>query len=109
MSRRANGSAPGRDGSRKRHMVSADSMPSLPSHVRLHHDETRGRWVLLAPERLLEPDEAALDTLKLCDGRTTVKSISERLSEEYNAPAERILEDILAMLQDLADKDFLRA
>ncbi len=83
-------------------------MPFLPDHVRLHHDETRGRWVLLAPERLLEPDAPALDTLKLCDGRTTVKDISAKLSAAYNAPAEQILKDITAMLQDLADKGFLR-
>ncbi len=89
-------------------MVSADSMPALPDHVRLHHDEARARWVLLAPERLLEPDDAALDTLKLCDGRTTVRAISGKLGEAYNAPAEKILEDIIVMLQDLADKDFLR-
>ena len=96
----------GRD--RTRCIVSADSMPFLPNHVRLHHDKTRGQWVLLAPERLLEPDGPALDTLKLCDGRTTVKAISNQLSKEYEAPVSQILSDIVMMLQDLADKDFLR-
>ncbi len=93
---------------RERCVVLADSMPFLPDHVRLHHDETRGRWVLLAPERLLEPDGPALDTLKLCDGHTTVRAISGKLSEAYNAPEAQILRDIIVMLQDLADKDFLR-
>lgn len=104
----AGGPGGGGDRVRTRLVVSPDSTPVLPDHVRLHHDEARGRWVLLAPERLLEPDEAALETLRLCDGRTTVKAISNHLSKSYNAPADEILRDIIAMLQDLADKDFLR-
>ena len=95
-------------GARTRPVVSPDSTPALPDHVRLHHDEGRGRWVLLAPERLLEPDEAALETLRMCDGSTTVRAISNRLGASYNAPADEILRDIIVMLQDLADKDFLR-
>ncbi len=83
-------------------------MPVLPDHVRLHHDKGRKRWVLLAPERLLEPDEAALETLRMCDGCTTVLAISTCLGQSYNAPADEILKDIIVMLQDLADKDFLR-
>ena len=97
------------DGGRTRCVLSADSMPFLPDHVKLHHDATRARWVLLAPERLLEPNETALDTLRLCDGRTTVKDISDKLSETYNMPAEKILGEVITMLQGLADKDFLRA
>ena len=56
----------------------------------------------------LSPTGPALDTLKLCDGRTTVKAISNQLSKEYEAPVSQILSDIVMMLQDLADKDFLR-
>ncbi len=102
------GGSGGGSGERTRLVVSSDSTPALPDHVRLHHDEARGRWVLLAPERLLEPDEAALEALRMCDGRTTVKAISNHLSKSYNASVDEILEDIIAMLQDLADKDFLR-
>ena len=79
----------------------------LPSHVRLHHDKVRDAWVLLAPERLLTPDETALEILRLCDGKTTVAGISLKLAEEYNAPVDEIQKDVLAMLQDLADKDFM--
>lgn len=104
------GNAPGgaNNGARERAVVSPDSTPALPDHVRLHHDQARDRWVLLAPERLLEPSEPALDTLRMCDGKTTVQDISNRLGKAYNAPVEQILGDILMMLQDLADKDFLR-
>ena len=90
-----------------RNIISAESVPMLPSHVRLHHDKVRDAWVLLAPERLLTPDETALEVLRLCDGKTTVASISLKLAEEYNAPVDEIQKDVLTMLQDLADKDFM--
>ena len=90
-----------------RTMVKAESLPVLPSHVRLHHDTVRDTWVLLAPERLLTPDETALEILRLCDAKTTVTEISEKLSKEYNAPADEIQKDVQAMLQDLVDKDFM--
>ena len=93
---------------KQRNMVSAGSSPSLPAHVQLHHDTARDRWVLLAPERLLEPDEVALNVLNLCDGKKTVQQISDELARDYNAPVEQIQNDILPMLQDLADKDFLQ-
>ncbi len=90
-----------------RTMVSAESIPILPTHIRLHHDKVRDAWVLLAPERLLTPDEIALEILRLCDGKTTVAAISEKLAKEYNAPSEEIQKDVKTMLQDLVDKDFM--
>ena len=96
------------DRRRTRLIVSPDSMPVLSGHVRWHHDKGRKRWVLLAPERLLEPDETALETLRMCDGCTTVRAISIRLGQSYNASADEILEDITTVLQDLTDKGFLR-
>ena len=92
----------------QRNVITAASKPSLPIHVRLHHDKTRERWVVLAPERLLEPDEAAISTLRLCDGETSVQDIALKLAEEYNASDQDILKDILSMLQDLADKNFIK-
>ena len=93
---------------RKRRLVSAESTPALPPHVKLHHDKTRERWVLLAPERLLEPDEVALGILRLCDGKTTLLSIAQTFAKSYNAPEDQILKDIEVLIQDLADKDFIR-
>ena len=91
----------------QREMVSAKSIPILPTHIRLHHDKVRDAWVLLAPERLLTPDEIALAVLRLCDGKTTVAAISEKLAKEYNAPSDEIQKDVESMLQDLVDKDFM--
>src|SRR5258708_38295041 len=48
--------------------VSEASRPLLPRHARLKFDETRRRWVILAPERVLVPDEIAVEVLQLCNG-----------------------------------------
>jgi pyrroloquinoline quinone biosynthesis protein D len=48
--------------------VSEASRPMLPRHAKLKFDETRKVWVILAPERVLAPDEIAVEVLQLCDG-----------------------------------------
>jgi pyrroloquinoline quinone biosynthesis protein D len=95
---------PGRAGRRQRAVLSAESRPALARGRRLHYDEPRDRWVIQAPERVLSPDPIAVEVLKLCDGSHTVAEVAESLSVRYNAPKEQIEADILAMLQDLADK-----
>jgi pyrroloquinoline quinone biosynthesis protein D len=87
--------------------VSEMSRPVLPRHAKLKFDETRQVWVILAPERVLAPDEIAVEVLKLCDGIKSVGQIADLLAEKYAAPREAILTDVIAMLQDLADKGFL--
>ncbi len=94
-------------GTRSRLLVSETTRAVLPRHVRLRHDAVRDRWVLLAPERVLMPDEAAVEVLQLCDGARTVGEIVDGLAAKYAAPREEIAADIVAMLQDLADKAFL--
>jgi pyrroloquinoline quinone biosynthesis protein D len=69
----------------------------------LHHDEARDRWVIQAPERVFVPDAIAVAVLQLCDGSRSVADLAETLSTRYDAPKERILEDIADMLQRLAD------
>jgi pyrroloquinoline quinone biosynthesis protein D len=63
--------------------------------------------VILAPERVLAPDEIAVEVLKLCDGQRSVGQMVDMLAEKYAAPREAIATDVVAMLQDLADKGFL--
>ena len=86
--------------------VSEASRPVLPRHAKLKFDETRQVWVLLAPERVLAPDEIAVEVLKLCGG-VSVGEIVDQLAAKYAAPRDAILADVIAMLQDLADKGFL--
>ena len=87
--------------------VSETSRPLLPRHARLKFDETRRRWVILAPERVLAPDEIAVEVLQLCDGVRSVEQMIDQLTEKYTADRGAIGTDVIAMLQDLADKGFL--
>ena len=92
-----------------RAIVSAASRPELPRHIKLRHDAARDSWTILAPERIFTPDAIALAVLKLCDATRTVEDIAIELARTYNAPKDRILADITAMLQDLADKGVVKA
>jgi pyrroloquinoline quinone biosynthesis protein D len=87
--------------------VSETSRPKLPRHAKLKFDETRQVWVLLAPERVLAPDEIAVEVLQLCDSVRSVADMVDLLAAKYSAPREAIASDVIAMLQDLADKGFL--
>jgi pyrroloquinoline quinone biosynthesis protein D len=87
--------------------VSEASRPVLPRHARLKFDETRQRWVILAPERVLAPDEIAVEILQLCDGARSVAQMIDQLAAKYAAERAAIGADVIAMLQNLADKGFL--
>jgi pyrroloquinoline quinone biosynthesis protein D len=87
--------------------VSEASRPIMPRHARLKFDEVRRRWVILAPERVLAPDEIAVEILQLCDGARSVEQMIDQLAAKYAAERAAIGTDVIAMLQDLADKGFL--
>ena len=87
--------------------VTEASRPVLPRHAKLKFDETRKVWVILAPERVLAPDEIAVEVLQLCDGVRSVEAIIDQLAAKYTADRGAISTDVIAMLQDLADKGFL--
>jgi pyrroloquinoline quinone biosynthesis protein D len=91
----------------RRLSVSEASRPVLPRHARLKFDETRQRWVILAPERVLAPDDIAVEVLQLCDGARSVADMIDVLAAKYAAPRADIGADVIVMLQDLADKGFL--
>jgi|APFEC2959095171_1045051.scaffolds.fasta_scaffold13627_2 pyrroloquinoline quinone biosynthesis protein D len=88
-------------------IVAGDTVLAMPRHIKLRHDPGRGRWIILAPERVFNPDETAVEVLKLLDGQRSVNAIAETLSQEYQAPLDVVTDDILAMLQDLTDKGVL--
>ena len=94
---------------RTRAIVTAETRPAMPPHIKLRHDTGRGRWLILAPERVFEPDAIAVEVLKLCDGQRAVADIAAVLAKEYNAPKEEITADVITMLQDLADKGVVKA
>ena len=88
-------------------IVTADTKLAMPRHIKLRHDAGRGRWIILAPERVFNPDEIAVVVLQRLDGQRSVSEIAETLSREYDAPLEVVTDDIVVMLQDLTDKGVL--
>ena len=94
-------------GAPQRVLVSGASCLRFAPHVKFRHDETRDRWVVLAPERLLLPDDQAVEILKLIDGTRSVDVVIDDLARRFEAPRDVIAGDVIGMLQDLADKGVL--
>ncbi len=86
---------------------SPDCKPHLPRGVRLRHDETRGQWTLLAPERVLQLDPIAVEVLKRCTGEASLAAIVDDLAATFAADRARIDADVRAMLAGLVEKKVL--
>jgi len=83
------------------------SVPRLPRHVKFRFDRSREAWVVLAPERVLMPDEIAVEILKRCDGAASISTMIDDLARTFEADRSVVQTDVLAMLQDLADKGII--
>ncbi|MGX9963538.1 pyrroloquinoline quinone biosynthesis peptide chaperone PqqD [Roseomonas sp. F4] len=81
--------------------------PRFPRGVRLHHDQARARWVVMAPERMFVPDETALEVLRLVDGARDLDAIIDALATKFDAPREVIAADVSAMVEDLVARGAL--
>lgn len=86
---------------------SVEGRPRLQSFVRLQYDETRERWVLQAPERVLVLDETGKEIVELCSGERSIGEIVDQLAAAYDAPKDVIAHDVNAVLQVLNDKGVL--
>ncbi|MER9226318.1 pyrroloquinoline quinone biosynthesis peptide chaperone PqqD [Mesorhizobium sp. M0664] len=89
---------------RERAIVSLQSVPSLPKHVRIQHDPVRQAFAVLSPEKVFWPNEISLDILRRCDGRSTVGDIIAGLAADYDAEQEGVAADVVAFLQEWSDK-----
>jgi pyrroloquinoline quinone biosynthesis protein D len=89
--------------------LSSDTCPGLAPGVRLTFDKARDCWVVLAPERVLMPDETALEILQRCNGARPVDEIIDELASVYSAERSEIAQDVQEMIADLIDKRILRA
>lgn len=76
-------------------------IPVLLRGVRLHRDEVRGTWVLLAPERALIMNEIGSAILSEVDGKRNFGEIVARLAAKFNAPADKISGDASNFLESL--------
>jgi len=91
----------------ERPQVREQAVPTLARGVRLRFDRARDAWVLLAPEKVLMPDQIAIEVLKRCDGKATVSAIVDDLAATFSADRGRVAGDVETFLQDLADKGLL--
>jgi pyrroloquinoline quinone biosynthesis protein D len=82
----------------------AVSKPRLPRGVRLKYDETRGEWLLLAPERVIKADAIAVEILRRCDGTATFAAIVDDLATQFSAGRAKVEADVRALLEELAAK-----
>lgn len=89
---------------RERAMVSPQSVPSLPKHVRIQYDPVRQAFAVLSPEKVFWPNDISLDILRRCDGRSTVGHIIAGLAADYDAEQEAVAADVIAFLQEWSDK-----
>ncbi|MCS0496231.1 pyrroloquinoline quinone biosynthesis peptide chaperone PqqD [Ancylobacter mangrovi] len=88
-------------------VIPATAVPRLVRGVRLRHDEARGQWVLLAPERVLNPDPVAVEILKKVDGTRSVEVIIDELVSAFTVDRERVASDVDAFLAGLKEKGLI--
>ena len=83
------------------------AVPRLPRGVRLRRDDARGGWVLLAPERILQPDPVAVEILTRVDGQSSLAEIVDSLADAFSADRPRIDADVRSFLAGLFEKGFV--
>ncbi|OUI83793.1 pyrroloquinoline quinone biosynthesis peptide chaperone PqqD [Acetobacter tropicalis] len=76
--------------------------------TRLQYDRVREQWFIQAPERAFFADPIAAEILQLVNGKHTVGAIINQLCQKFAAPRETIAQDVLRMVQELADKQVLQ-
>ena len=89
--------------------LSGEARPGLAPGVRLTFDKARDRWVVLAPERVLVPDETALEILQRCDGAKQLDTIVAELATVYSADRSEIESDVRDLLGSLIEKRIVTA
>ncbi len=92
----------------ERTIISSEIILKLPRHAKLRFDKARDKWIILAPERVFELDEIAYEVISRCDGERTVTDVVNELCLKFDqVEREVIMNDVVGMLQNLADKGFV--
>ena len=81
-----------------------NAIPSLPRGVELRFDPAENAWTVSVPARVVTPDDIAIEVLKRCDGRTSVKAIIDELAQAFSASPDQVTADVEAMLGDLMEQ-----
>ena len=88
--------------------LDACSTPRFLPGVRLHYDQTRDQWVILAPERVIELDDIAHAIVQRCNGERSIATIVAELAGEFDATPDEVGSDVQALIDDLIGKRILR-
>lgn len=87
--------------------IDGQTIAKLARGVRLREDAARGQTILLAPERALALDEIAVAIVKALDGVRTLDDIAAGFAQQFEAPKEEILNDVIAFIRDFASRRML--
>jgi pyrroloquinoline quinone biosynthesis protein D len=88
--------------------LTADTVLQRPTWARLKHCDVRDAWLLLVPERVLFPCPTTTDILQRLETPKALGALAAELAEEYDAPADEILGDVIGLLGDLVEKGYVR-
>lgn len=90
-------------------MISPTSRPRLAPKVRVRFDRRGQQYMLLYPEKGLALNSTAAAVVSLCTGEHTVEAIVEHLAAKCETESrERVEHEILAFLQDMADRGLVK-
>ncbi|MBT3939392.1 MAG: pyrroloquinoline quinone biosynthesis peptide chaperone PqqD [Pelagibacterales bacterium] len=85
-----------------------NDIPKFSKSVKFKFDVQRNKWIINAPERVIELNESAAEILQLINGKISIKTITNKIKNKYvHTPEDLILNDIIKLLQLLADKRFV--
>ncbi|OEC96135.1 MULTISPECIES: pyrroloquinoline quinone biosynthesis peptide chaperone PqqD [unclassified Rhizobium] len=90
-------------------LIGPFSVVKLSRGVRLREDNVRNQMVLLAPERAIALDEIAVAIVQALDGHKTLDDIATDFAQQFEAPKEQVLGDILSFVREFANRRMLEA
>ena len=80
------------------------AVPRLARGTRLVHDVARGRWVLLAPETVVELDDVAHEILARVNGAANLRQIAVALSGIFAGDPATVDTDLREFVADLESR-----
>lgn len=87
--------------------LSADHVPKFARGVRFREDTARGQWVVLAPERVFQPDPIGVEILKKVDGARSIGVIVDELAAAFSVDRARVAADVDTFLAGLVEKGLI--
>ena len=88
--------------------LNSKSIPKLPRHAKLRFDNARKKWIINAPERVFELDDIAAEIMQLVNNEYSIEDIVGSLLKKFkDADKQEVSQDVISMLQNLADKGFI--